>query len=136
MSLHEKYKFQEREAWSVINEHLLDDIVDSHMKLDKVMADSGKWTETMNRMSKAEIDSVVKNLKDSAENAREASRRMGFSDNAQTGHSHRPTTYDTAVTSLEQFEAQRSMGPSVPIKSHPPAPKKNPWGSPGGSASG
>merc|ERR1711971_266691 len=136
MSLHEKYKFQEREAWNVINEHLLDDIVDSHMKLEKVMADSGKWTETMNRMSKAEIDIVVKNLRDSAENAREASRRMGFSDNAQTGHSHRPTTYDTAVTSLKQFEAQRSMGPSLPIKAHPPAPKKNPWGSPGGSASG
>merc|ERR1712172_135124 len=135
-SLHEKYKFQERETWNVINEHLLDDIVDSHMKLEKVMADSGKWTETMNRMSKAEIDIVVKNLRDSAENAREASRRMGFSDNAQTGHSHRPTTYDTAVTSLKQFEAQRSMGPSLPIKAHPPAPKKNPWGSPGGSASG
>merc|ERR1712172_190654 len=131
-SLHEKYKFQEREAWNVINEHLLDDIVDSHMKLEKVMADSGKWTETMNRMIKAEIDIVVKNLRDSAKNAREASRRMGFSDNAKTTHSHRPTTYDTAVTSLEQFEAQRSMGPSVPINSHPPAPKKNP----GGSASG
>merc|ERR1712172_411661 len=134
MSLHETYKFQEREAWGVINKHL-DDVVDSHMKLEKVMADSGKWTETMNRMSEAEIDSVVKNLRDSAENAREASRRRGFSDNAPTTHSHRPTTYDIAVSSLEQFKAQRSMGPSVAYPAYPPAPK-NPWGSPGGSASG
>jgi len=133
MSLHETYKFQEREAWGVINKHL-DDVVDSHMKLEKVMADSGKWTETMNRMSEAEIDSVVKNLRDSAENAREASRRRGFSDNAPTTHSHRPTTYDIAVSSLEQFKAQRSMGPSVAYPAYPPAPK-NPWGSPGGSAS-
>ena len=121
----------------MINKHItsLDDMVDSHMKLNKVMADSGKWTEIMNRMSNADIGIVVKNLKKSAENAREASRRRGFSDRAQTTHSHRPTTYDSAVASLEQFKAQRSMGPPVPRPAHPPAPK-NAWGSPGGPASG
>ena len=117
------YKSQERQAWSVINKKLSPaDEIDSHMRLADLMDDSsGKWTNTMKRMSDAEIDMVVKNLKKSANNARDVSASHGEVPSAQHGHAYRYNTYDRAVASLKQFKDQRPD--SVPGPAYPPAPK-------------